>query len=481
MRSNRVLRALATLSASLAVVVLLDVAPAQAGTAIPGVNVVFGVIADASGRRLPGAHVSLELAPSAGYDTPGGALIHELAQTVTDAVGAFILQLPTTADLLAEAEYLNGAVNMTLRAVKIAAEDGAWHTYVGTGGIYTQVVEYGPSPTGYATAPLNIGVMYVEDVKAQAGLSGFAETPSDDPEDPHSDHTAVVGVQANGLPDAGWYVGQTPWVSAPYVPVPDALGNSVTVNAPPTLPEYPAGTPENDDDRSGDDRCKSPSNQNTWIVDRIDLAYRNQPVGEVHSSLGEKIRYHYEEHAATTLGMAVSHEGGAWKVSGAAEMSNDGSTKTAIGWLNDTHAHRVLAEFVYVYNYLTWCPQGYDATKGPMAAHSAEIKALHWTGGLVADSNWIGGDTAENLHRAIKDGRAMKVRPGNECTKTTGKTYKYTAGVSAFGVGLNATSANDVHHTLELQAGTSREYWYAWGDKGAPADPKNHAIYSYYE
>jgi len=58
--------------------------------------------------------------------------------------------------------------------------------------------------------------------------------------------------------------------------------------------------------------------------------------------------------------------------------------------------------------------------------------------------------------------------------------FKYTAGVSAFGVGLNAESVNDVKHTMVLVAGTSRERWTMFGDVAVPTAPANHAIYVYY-
>ena len=466
---------MAVASATVALAGTVNVgATAQAEEARSAVNVISGTIETAEGTPLPGTLVFAELSPSAGYlDRVGGSLIHQLGTATTDVQGAFAISLPDSDKVLAEAQYLNGFVNMQVSAIKYEANDGAYTTYVGAGSVYSQVVSYGSSPTGLALAPVNIGVMTI--ANAAEGIGGLPETPSNDPQDPehNNDPTAV---RLPSVPAVGAAAALAPWAPDP-VPTVSMPGDSFSVTAPPMLPEPPPFlmTPEKNED-DPDDRCKHTANQGTWLVDLLDKEARWQPVGEVHSTPGTKVRYTYGESAMTSLGAAVKAEGGHWKVSGSAMITNDGSFDTEMPIMPNTFARRVNGEFNYVHNRKTYCPEGYNTDRGPTATHMEEIKALGWTGGLDYDTGSLPGDDHDSCEKAIDEMHAMTVLPNRTYTKKSGKSFKYTFGVSAFGVGLNAESINDTNHTMELWSGSGGP-WKAWGDLDVPSSSRNHAIY----
>lgn len=451
--------------------------PGHAATAEPSVGVVSGVVHDTDGNPVTGADVQIELEPSAGYRTAGGARIHLLGEALTGAGGVFSIPVPTTDDVLAEADYLNGTVNMMVQVVYQTAQNGVWTTEVGAGGVYSQLLEYDTGDAGFTLAPVNVGVVIIADTTS--GIGGLPDTPPNDPYDPNTPPDPSVPLPA-GL---GGVLAQVPY-EEPWVDTPSVSTRWANVVAlPPKLPESSAmPKPEDPPYSDPDDRCKRPINQGTWLVDKIDSEYRWQPVGEVHSVPGLKVRYHYEERASTTLGLAVSEDGSHWKVSGGTSMANDSGASTVLPWMPDTYARKVQGEFYYAHNRKTWCPVGYDERDGPYATHTEEIKAVSWQGGVRYDSEDLSGaDNRDARDKAIAEGRAMTLVKGDSFSRKSGTSYKYTAGVSAFGVGLNAVSTFDTKHTLELIAGTSRQSWRAWGDKGAPPSAANHAIYVYFD
>lgn len=181
------------------------------------------------------------------------------------------------------------------------------------------------------------------------------------------------------------------------------------------------------------------------------------------------------------MGVGIRAEGKHWKVSGAMSVTNDSGAETEKTWQHDSFARRAEGEFVYHHNLKTWCPDGYDEERGPTALHMEEIVGKTWTGGLQYGSRDISGnDTGTAYDKARSEGRVMTFHKGDTFTKTKGKTFKYTAEVSAFGVGLNAESVNDVKHTMVVVAGHSREQWHLFGDVTVPADAPNHAVYIYF-
>lgn len=448
-------------------------APAQADVA-PGPNVVFGTIETAAHQPVQGAIVTLELSPSAGYlDRAGGSLMHVLGTATTDAHGGYAVKVSAMDNVLREAEFLNGAVNLAVNVVKYEAMDGGYRTYLGAASVYGQIMSYGPSPLGWALAPLNIGAMTVAD--ASLGIGGLPDTPSDDPQDPNRSEVATAPRPSSPL--VGSVTSMLPWAPDPLPDLPYLGGGAVMY--PPTLPEYPpAGTPESDPNENPDDRCKHTANQGTWLVDRLEGGYRWQPVGEVHATPTISVSYTYGQHGATVLGAAVSADGSHWKVSGGAAMTNDGGSDTALPKMPGTFSRRVNGEFTYVHNRKTWCPEGYNSENGPTAAHTFEIMALSWTGGLDYDSGDLPGDDYRSRDKAIDDLRAMTVRVRAHYAQVQGKSYKYTVDVSAFGVGLNAVSSFDESHKMEMWGGNETGI-HAWGDVDVPSSPDNHAIYTY--
>lgn len=441
-------------------------------------NKVWGVVADPNGTVQSGVTVILELIPSDGYDVP--AQVFELARTVTDTAGEFFMDVPTTDEVLAEAEYLNGTVNMMLTAVRYEATHVGLRAYLGAGAIYSSMVEYGPGVGGVAMAPLNVGVMTIEDVKAMTGTSGLAETPGNDPEDPNTVKVDQPDIFVAGTGAVA--ADNVPAVSEPYVEVPDGYTQTY-VAYPPDLTEIE--TIEDADDRGGegggDNRCKHTANQGRWLVDHTEREERWQPVGEVHSIYGTKVKYTYSERANTQLGAGVKVEKGPWKISGSTSVTNDSGANVALPYMPDSFGRRVEAQFAYHYTRKTWCPQGYDEVDGPHALHTEEVVGKTWQGGLDYGSrDYSARDSRDEYEKATDEGRVAPLRRDAEWTKTKGKTFKYTYDVSAFGVSLNAESVNDINHTMVLKAGTSRDKWHIFGDIAAPTVNTNHAIYIYF-
>lgn len=113
----RVGATIASVVASTLVVPIAAEAPSGAsGATVP--PTVTGIVRNGAGLPVPGATVTIELLPSNGYLTPGGAQVHTVATGVSDSAGAFGLTVPVNDDVRAEGAFNNGAVNFMISAVK---------------------------------------------------------------------------------------------------------------------------------------------------------------------------------------------------------------------------------------------------------------------------------------------------------------------------------------------------------------------------
>ncbi len=136
---------------------------------------------------------------------------------------------------------------------------------------------------------------------------------------------------------------------------------------------------------------------------------------------------------------------------------------------------KVDGEFKTIYVKETKCPEGYRPNYYE-ATHRERIYTAAWTGGLRYGVN-VSGDGWDAYRKARDEGRSMTLYPNSSFAKTAGKTYTYEVGVSAFGVGLRATTNNSVNHAMYIKSTDRLKDWHLFGNKDVPAEPVNNAIY----
>lgn len=443
----------------------------------PMANLVTGLVQTVDHAVAANTTVVIELVQQGVADAQVATT--EVARTVTDEAGRFLATIPTTDQVLAAAEYGNGVVNLTISAVQTRAEAESYLTYYGAGFFYTSVMQYNAGYTGLATAPVNVGVLLIANTAdhATGGLE-FSDPTADDPYDPATPAPVErPGVLAVNAP-AAEAIADVPWVGYG-VETPDVMRN--TDLPVPEWPNYPSDTPEeNEDPDGGDARCKKIANQKKWFVDEEKMTYGWQPVGEVHGWLGTNVKYKYAEKASTTIGGAIKIEMKPWKISGSTSIANDGGLSNGLDFLSSYQARYVKGEFVHHYIRRTWCPEGYnEGDRGPYATHEAKVWTTKWTGGVNYDYSGkeLPGDGWDAYYKARDSGRAMTIFQRQTVEKISGKTYKYSADVEAFGVRLFAVSSHDVKHKMTLKTTERLKDWHAFGDKDVPASAHNGAIY----
>jgi len=435
----------------------------------PWMNTVYGRVVDAEGSPVAGMPVVLSLIrnrAALGEDV-------ELARAETNAAGVYVLNVPMSDALLAEAQFANGTVNMFLSATQTLGADVTWRTLHGAGAIYSSLMRYGGG-TGLVMAPVNVGVLTVVSVGASVGVYGLGDTPANDPYDPETPPALSRPV----LPgDAGGVIDTAPIAPSPAVEVEglDALLDMAV--GPPAEPVGIMAPDEEEDPLGGDARCRKPINQGKWFVDSLKNSQVWMPVGEVHSWLGMKTAYAYAESANTKIAAALNLEAKGWKISGSVNVTNSGKSTSTGGYKEGDQAIPFESEFVSVYEKRTWCPTGYDEDRGPTATHEERVTTTKWTGGTRYGSRALGGDGWDEYREAKAEGRSMTMYQNWTFTKDSGKTYKYTFGVSAYGVGLSAESMMDAKHRATIKTTTRLKDWHVWGDVDVPASALNHALY----
>lgn len=403
----------------------------------------------------------------------------------SNAAGAFVLQVVDDARVLAEAQFHSGQVNMLVSAIRDGNDGGTIgdgadrRVLVGVGAFSAHMTEQ----DGLSAAliqPVNIGVLTVEDTKALAGVSGIAESP---PEDTTSEDTGpgpgLYDTNNGSAPDSGDLTVVPPGVSSPDAEVPTI--ESAASTAP--IFDFVAvgdGSAEPSGGPSPDDRCLKGQNRGAWIVDIKGREERLQPIGEVHSSTDEKVAYTYTQKAASTIGIGVNEEGKGWKVSGSVEMGNSSSGATSLPKMGGSFSRQVMGEFGFIKEHKTWCPTHYDGVNSK-ATHVDVVRALSWTGAIRYDSRDRSEyDQKDDYTAARNSSRVADFPKGSVFVKNTGRSLKFSAGVSSFGVGLTIVSKNDNNHKATVNMGSTRDHYHLFGDVDYPAGADNHAVYAYF-
>jgi hypothetical protein len=445
-------------------VTVLD--PAAIG---PWLNTVYGRVVDVDGTPVAGMPVTLSLLRnerSTGPEAP-------LATTETNAAGLYVLNVPVTSALVEEAKFGNGTVNMFLDATRTTGQDVTWMTLHGAGAIYSSMFAYGGG-TSLAMAPVNVGVLTVASVAASGSVYGVANPPDNDPYDPNTPPASERPTLPAGIG------GTIDTIGMPSDPGIDTAGLDALLAVGVDVPVEPIAAPmppEDEDPLGGDDKCRKPRNQAQWHTDAVKNTNVWMPVGEIHSWLGMKSAYAYAESAKTNVGAALNVEAKGWKISGSVDVTNNGQSTSSGGYREGEQAVPYEAEFVSVYEKRTWCPTGYDEDRGPTATHEERITTTKWTGGTRYGSRALSGDGWDAYRKAKDQGRSMTMYPKQTYKKNSGKTFKFTFGVSAYGVGLYAESTMDTKHRVTIITTERLKDWHVFGDVDVPASDLNHVLY----
>ncbi|MEW2117697.1 hypothetical protein AB0945_21400 [Streptomyces sp. NPDC005474] len=198
-------------------------------------------------------------------------------------------------------------------------------------------------------------------------------------------------------------------------------------------------------------------------------------VGEGHALWDAKASVDYDEKLSVTIEIAES-TGGNWKISGSTTLG--GQMAIATGYSNKgpyfAKEWRVPIEYKKVRETKQCGSIVYFKTK--IIADKYKIPPGGSTGKYGKDVS--NKDTGGNFSRSPLRNRAY-VPPGSYFQLSKGKSIKYSASASVYGVSLGATSAYDRNHSQRITAGNASSYRHnIWGKNGPLSDNPG-VFYSY--
>lgn len=198
-------------------------------------------------------------------------------------------------------------------------------------------------------------------------------------------------------------------------------------------------------------------------------------VGEAHALWDAKASFDYDEKLSVTIEIAEA-VGSKWKISGSTTLG--GQMAIATGYSNKgpyfAKQWRVPIEYKKVRETKQCGSAVYHKTK--IIASKYKIPAGGPTGKYGKDVS--NKDTGGNYSRAPLKNKSY-VPPGSYFQLSKGKSIKYSASASVYGVSLGATSAYDRNHSQRITAGNSGLYRHnIWGKNGPLWDNPG-VFYSY--
>jgi hypothetical protein len=193
------------------------------------------------------------------------------------------------------------------------------------------------------------------------------------------------------------------------------------------------------------------------------------PIGEAHVAYDTTGKFTYGETANTDLGGAYSYKGGKWDIS--VGTNHMGNTKTEV--IADYTAHQAYVgttKFRYRKERLDFTDDWGD---GHVCRTDYRIVPEGWLGGWLDGADVSSKDSGGQMDTARGKGWALKFRAKTHWTKDTSRGHKYHTDVSAFGVGLHATStwSSDVQFHWDF-GGATDEHW-LYGSNGTIKDAEN--------
>jgi hypothetical protein len=190
-----------------------------------------------------------------------------------------------------------------------------------------------------------------------------------------------------------------------------------------------------------------------------------QPVGEFHAWTDTTGKFTYGKTADSDVGVGVAYNGGSWSVSGSAHMGN--SDEFAVSWnRGPSFGKQLKSGYHFVRERLM--P---DAGSSPSCSRTDRIRGTKWITGAVDGtdvSSWDGPSAYGN--RCSGCGAVFGANTGAD--RNTGNSYTYTAGVQAFGVGLNIKSGFSSYVRIHWNFGSARTSHYLFGRDAAPNSAK---------
>jgi hypothetical protein len=195
-------------------------------------------------------------------------------------------------------------------------------------------------------------------------------------------------------------------------------------------------------------------------------------VGEYHSWDGMSGHFQYGQTADSQIEAKVSIGGDPFQASGMEKISNTESSDIKFN-ASGRFGRQLLTNFAYVKE-----RTGLIGCDGQTYSYSDKIRTTQWRwpgSAHGADvSQWDGPD-----RWAIADqkGFAEEVPANTDFSKRTGKGMLYEGAVTAFGVGLKATSGYSTNVQMYWKTGTEQPHYFFFGNDGPPSTASN--VYAY--
>ena len=369
---------------------------------------------------------------------------------------------------------------------RVTEQAGQRPTWVVTHAFYLGLLNTGNGDLATAFAPVNVGTLLLGEITSEytADAPELAPAPQQSPPPPSSGSDEPLADTITGYPIGDTqHIGMvsevhlvtTPHDEAPAVETRTNVSGAVPGDEIMDSPIMPAPPSENEAyDPVGRCRHEWPKNRNARLVDVLERRNEWQPVTEVHASAGMKVEYQRGQTADDTVGVSYKHEGKGWKVNGSVEIKNKGAYDAELPIINGKVGHYVDAEFRHVRERITNCG---DTGNYPYVYF--RVRALDWTGGLQIDTSkdLRGWDTKAGYDEAYRKGFTTTIWRGEKLRRTTAKSFKYTAGVEAFGVTLSAQSDFSESSWIRWYGNPNREYSHLFGNDNVVKSAS--IVYSY--
>jgi hypothetical protein len=177
-------------------------------------------------------------------------------------------------------------------------------------------------------------------------------------------------------------------------------------------------------------------------------------MGEPHDYIGMSVQYAYEQDASTTIGIALSGNGGStWGENGSASTTTTSGVGFSTPWSPDHYAPYVYGTFIYDRQ-----QEDFRCT-GPSDTY--RVVPDYWTGGVNVSGNltaYDGGNSPVWQHdQALGGAGEAFISAGVTWHKSGGSGATYGAGANFAGVSLSANTSysTSVTYTWQMDNDTS--------------------------
>lgn len=176
-------------------------------------------------------------------------------------------------------------------------------------------------------------------------------------------------------------------------------------------------------------------------------------MGEPHDYIGMSVQYAYEQDATTTVGVALTgNGGGSWSENGSVSTTNTSGAGFNTPWSPNHYAPYVYGTFVYDKQ-----QENYHCTG---SSDTYRTIPQYWTGGVSVSGNltaYDGGTSPVWLHdQALGGAGEAYISAGVTWHKSGGSGASYSAGASFAGVSLSTSTdySTSVTYTWQMDNNT---------------------------